>query len=256
MPAGSTWQAPVNIAEIGDEPQIAFDKQGNALALWRAYEGDDIDEWILRSAFMPAGGPWQAPVTVSAPGLAGEPHVAFDGLGDAVAVWNSWSHGFLSSRVAQAARDDAAENAVQAWGRLTGEHGDIRSVALIADASNQGIDRLNARAQHLRAERGELGHREIPLPGVHYGLREGDLIAFTTQHRPAGQPRVENGTRGQITHIHEHGVTITLGGGQPGPSYPGRWPATISRLSSYRRRLRSLASPSRARSQPYAWITA
>jgi hypothetical protein len=35
-------------------------------------------------------------------------------------------------------RDQAAENAVQAWGQLTSEHDDIRSVALIADASNQG----------------------------------------------------------------------------------------------------------------------
>jgi hypothetical protein len=91
---------------------------------------------------------------------------------------------------------------------------DIREVALIADASNQEIDRLNARAQHLRAERGELGHHEVPLPGVHYGLREGDLIAFTTQHRPPGQPRVENGTRGQVTNVHERGVTLTLDGSQ------------------------------------------
>ena len=85
-------------------------------------------------------------------------------------------------------RDEAAEHAVQAWGQLTSEHDDIRSVALIADASNQEIDRLNARAQHLRAERGELGHQEITLPNVHYGLRDGDLIAFNTQHRPHGQP--------------------------------------------------------------------
>ncbi len=111
-------------------------------------------------------------------------------------------------------RDDAAENAVQAWATLTTEHNDIRQVALIADASNQEIDRLNARAQHLRIGRGELGHREIPMPGVHYGLREGDLIAFTTQHRPQRQLRIENGTRGQVTNIHEHGVTVTLDGSQ------------------------------------------
>ncbi len=110
-------------------------------------------------------------------------------------------------------RDQAAEQAVQTWATLTDGH-DIREVALIADASNQEIDRLNARAQHLRAERGELGHHEIPLPGVHYGLREGDLIAFTTQHRPPGQPRVENGTRGQVSTIHEQGVTITIDGSQ------------------------------------------
>jgi ATP-dependent exoDNAse (exonuclease V) alpha subunit len=110
-------------------------------------------------------------------------------------------------------RDQATEQAVQTWAALT-KGRDIREVALIADASNQEIDRLNARAQHLRAERGELGHHEIPLPDIHYGLREGDLIAFTTQHRPPGQPRVENGTRGQVSSIHERGVTVTLDGSQ------------------------------------------
>jgi conjugative relaxase-like TrwC/TraI family protein len=110
-------------------------------------------------------------------------------------------------------RDQAAEQAVQTWAALT-EGRDVREVALIADAANTEIDRLNARAQHLRAERGELGHNEVPLPGVHYGIREGDLIAFTTQHRPREQPRVENGTRGQVSAIHEQGVTITLDGSQ------------------------------------------
>jgi ATP-dependent exoDNAse (exonuclease V) alpha subunit len=75
------------------------------------------------------------------------------------------------------------------------------------------IDRLNARAQHLRAQNGELGDHEIQLPQVHYGVRQGDLIAFTTQHRPPGQPPVENGTRGQIAAIHDHdSMTITLDG--------------------------------------------
>jgi conjugative relaxase-like TrwC/TraI family protein len=109
-------------------------------------------------------------------------------------------------------RDEAGEAAVQRWVSLT-EHHDIRQVALIADASNQEIDRLNARAQHLRAQRGELGPREIPLPQQHYGLREGDLIAFTAQHRPPGQARVENGARGQVTHIDgQGGLTLTLDG--------------------------------------------
>ncbi len=99
-------------------------------------------------------------------------------------------------------RDEAGEAAVQRWAELT-ETRDIREVALIADASNVEIDRLNARAQHLRSERGELGQAEVPLPHQHYGLREGDVIAFTKQHRTPGQPRVENGARGQVTNIHD-----------------------------------------------------
>jgi conjugative relaxase-like TrwC/TraI family protein len=110
-------------------------------------------------------------------------------------------------------RDQAGEAAVQRWAELTETH-DIRDVALIADASNVEIDRLNARAQHLRAERGELGQGEVSLPHQHYGLREGDLVAFTKQHRTPGEPRVENGARGQVTRVHEQALTVTLDGSE------------------------------------------
>ncbi len=108
-------------------------------------------------------------------------------------------------------RDEAGEAAVQRWHTLTQQHG-VREVALIADASNQEIDRLNARAQHLRAQHGELGEHQVQHPDVHYPIREGDLIAFTSQHRLPGQPRVENGTRGEITAIHPRGVRVALDG--------------------------------------------
>jgi hypothetical protein len=52
---------------------------------------------------------------------------------------------------------------------------------------------------------------ELHLPHKHYGLREGDRIVFTAQHREPGQPRVENGSRGQVTDIsHDRGVTVAL----------------------------------------------
>ncbi len=111
-------------------------------------------------------------------------------------------------------RDQAAENAVQTWARLTKTH-DMRQVALIADASNKEIDRLNARAQHLRAERRELGPLEIYLTDTHYGIREGDHVAFIAQHRPPRQPRVENGSRGEVTRIgRDRTVTLTLDGSE------------------------------------------
>jgi conjugative relaxase-like TrwC/TraI family protein len=109
-------------------------------------------------------------------------------------------------------RDQAAENAVQAWARLTENH-DMRQVALIADASNVEIDRLNARAQHLRDERGELGARETYPTDTHYPIREGDHVAFISQHKPSGQPRVENGSRGEVTAIGRDGtMKLTLDG--------------------------------------------
>lgn len=89
---------------------------------------------------------------------------------------------------------------MQQWAELAQREG-VTQVALISDASTSEIDRMNARAQHLRAERGELGEQEVRVPGVAYGVREGDRVAFIAQHHPEGERRVENGTRGQITHV-------------------------------------------------------
>jgi hypothetical protein len=97
-PAGGAWQAPVDVTQgnaWGDYSQVAFDKQGDALAMWQD---------PLQSAFMPAGGTWQPPSIVGSE-LVARPgsDFAVDGRGDAVAVWDSWTEGFLSHRVVQAA---------------------------------------------------------------------------------------------------------------------------------------------------------
>jgi ATP-dependent exoDNAse (exonuclease V) alpha subunit len=110
-------------------------------------------------------------------------------------------------------REEAGEAAVQRWAALT-ESRDPRRVALIADASNVEIDRLNTRAQHLRARRGELGAQEIELQDRHDGLRVGDLIAFRSQHRPQRGLRVENGARAEPSALrsHERSVSVILDG--------------------------------------------
>lgn len=101
-------------------------------------------------------------------------------------------------------RDEAVEHAVSEWAKLTERH-PIGEVALISDASNKEIDRMNARAQHHRAARGELGDVEVQVPGVHYGLREGDRVALIAQHRQHGMPRIENGERGEVIKIGRGG---------------------------------------------------
>jgi conjugative relaxase-like TrwC/TraI family protein len=104
-------------------------------------------------------------------------------------------------------RDQAVEHAVQGWAELT-ETIPIREVALISDASNLEIDRLNARAQHYRAERGELGDIEAKVPGVHYGIRAGDRVAMIDQHRQPGTERIENGVRGEVIDVSETGEVL------------------------------------------------
>jgi ATP-dependent exoDNAse (exonuclease V) alpha subunit len=104
-------------------------------------------------------------------------------------------------------RDEAVEHAVRNWAALT-ETYSIVEVALISDASNKEIARLNARAQHYRAERGELGNLEVQVPGVHYGVREGDRVAMIEQHHEPGVERIENGARGEVFEISEAGEVL------------------------------------------------
>ena len=84
----------------------------------------------------------------------------------------------------------------------------IEQVALISDASNLEIARLNARAQHYRAERGELGDIEVHVPGVHYGIRAGDRVAMIDQHHQPGAQRIENGARGEVLDITDEGDVL------------------------------------------------
>ena len=88
-PAGERWDSPLRLSVAGEaaaEPQVAFDPRGNATALWSRFPRTG---WtIVRSAIRPAGGSWQAPVNVSAPGeQAGGGRLAVDGRGTAYAVW-------------------------------------------------------------------------------------------------------------------------------------------------------------------------
>ena len=108
-------------------------------------------------------------------------------------------------------RDQTCEAAVKHWAELT-KGTDPGRVALLTDASNIEVNRLNARAQHHRAQRGELGEQEVELRSVPYALREGDRVAFIEQHHPHGQRRVENGSCGQVTQITERGVDVELDG--------------------------------------------
>ncbi len=89
-PAGGAWQTPVDLSAAGNDAtgaQVAVDPQGNAIAVWYAFNGTNN---IVQAATRAAGGAWQTPVSLSASGQdATGPQVAVDSQGNAVAVWDS-----------------------------------------------------------------------------------------------------------------------------------------------------------------------
>ncbi len=111
-------------------------------------------------------------------------------------------------------RAQAAERMVDAWDRARQERPDERLV-MLTDASNAELDRINALAQERRAEAGELGARSVQLPDRPCGLAAGDQVIFTAALYRPGQPRVENGTLGNVVEVSgDDRVSIQTTGAQ------------------------------------------
>lgn len=85
--AGATWTAPLAISPAGvvvGEPQIAVDGAGNATAVWVSGSSPSRS---IRSAFRPAGGPWEPSFTLISSLLdCHDPVLAVNPAGAAVAV--------------------------------------------------------------------------------------------------------------------------------------------------------------------------
>lgn len=100
-PAGEEWQSAEPISDPETEsyvPQAAANVDGDATAVWMEFDGSD---YVVRSAFRPAGGSWETPTLVSAPAEeAGNPHIALGPEGDAMVVWRGENEGQEVGRAA------------------------------------------------------------------------------------------------------------------------------------------------------------
>jgi len=88
---GSGWEVAVPVTSDPTDagrPQVAADAAGNAMAVWRQWDGTN---WSIRASRYLAGVGWGANALLeSAPGEAWDPQVAVDPAGHAMAVWHQW----------------------------------------------------------------------------------------------------------------------------------------------------------------------
>ncbi len=101
-PVDGAWEKPVELSGAGpneDYPELAVDPQGNAYAVWQHRDGPGSS---VQGAVRPAGGAWQEPVTLSAPGRPAEgAQIAVDPHGNAFAIWvgSDGTHSIVHSAV-------------------------------------------------------------------------------------------------------------------------------------------------------------
>jgi energy-coupling factor transporter ATP-binding protein EcfA2 len=128
------------------------------------------------------------------------------------ALINYSERGFVVIEADQRQLEDRALDAAQA------DHRAGRETLVVVETSNEQLDALNARAQAIRLQDGELGHESVPLSGRPYGLRAGDdvVVRAPLQHPDLGS--VRNGVTGQVIEVDADAgvVTLRLGDGREG----------------------------------------
>ena len=98
---GQAWQVAARIeATLGlaQQPVVAADSAGNAMAVWQQHDGTRNNIWASRYT---VGGTWGAPQNIEAgDGNAVSPAVAVDSSGNVTAIWSQHDGTFMSIRSA------------------------------------------------------------------------------------------------------------------------------------------------------------
>ena len=169
--AAPAWLAPQDLSAAGQDaydPQVAFDGQGNAIAVWSRFDGTNF---IVQAAARAASGSFGAAQDVSAAGQkAGFPEVAVDGQGNAIAVWQRFDGtNFIVQAAARAAGGsfgspqdlsaagqtandpqvavDGQGNAIAVWSRSNGTNFIVQAAARAAGGSFGSPQDLSAAGQ-------------------------------------------------------------------------------------------------------------
>jgi hypothetical protein len=93
QPAGGSWSAPVTLADEGDDPVLAGNSTGEAVAAWEA------DDGAIRASTRGVGTMWTPTTTISvgadAVAKASTPKVAIDESGGVIVVWQQRDFPFV-----------------------------------------------------------------------------------------------------------------------------------------------------------------
>ncbi len=205
-PAGGKWQMPVAISKAGanaNEPRVAVDSAGNAVAVWERFEGEEFVEASMKPAGSAA---WGKSVALTEPETGkGEPagqQVAIDEHGEAVAVWSrtNGTHNFVEASVGRASSS--------AWQRpvtVSGPGGNVEEAPAIG-VNGQGAavaswERLNGGSEVIEAASGlaASGSWQLPVQLSESGQEAGDAqVALDSQGNAAAAWRRFDGKTSYI----------------------------------------------------------
>ena len=101
------------------------------------------------------------------------------------------------------------------WNRWRHEYA-IGDTLMVVHTTNEDVDRVNTLAQAYRAAADELSDASVKSPDRDYQLHEGDRVMLRSApyaFDDRSEPRIENGTRGEIVGVdsNQNSVRVMLG---------------------------------------------
>jgi len=134
-------------------------------------------------------------------------------------LWRAGAHERALSGYAQRGRVVVEDRQQRAEDRaLEAAHADRqagKASLVVVQTTNDQLDALNARAQALRIQDGELGCDGVPLRDRPYALRAGDQVVLRAASTHPELGAVRNGTRGEVLDVAAgHSATLRLADGR------------------------------------------
>jgi|GEM_PF-1136118 len=131
---GGSWQARELIesnSNAASRPSIALDSSGNVSAVWQQSDGTAASTYVNR--YSVSSSSWGTATLLESSGTAvGEPQIAFDGVGNGMAVWQQGNDVF-------ARRYDKATDTWAAAVTIDSRTNSVTSVRLVVDAQGNAI---------------------------------------------------------------------------------------------------------------------
>ena len=218
------WSSSVNLVEpmhhhSAEEPQIAVDAKGDAVAAW-LYDNEGV-EAIYASVRPASTGIWGTPTKLSTYKIAYGPHVAIDAEGEAVVIWEA-SNDSGVSYIVQAATGSASTGIWKSAVNVSPEHQISNSAELALNATGEAVTIWRSNSGLIEGAVGSAGAWQTPsdISGASPDARSpqvtidshGDAVAVWeayngTEEFIAGTSRPAAGSWQTPVTLTEHGVS-------------------------------------------------
>jgi YD repeat-containing protein len=181
---GGAWAAAALLDTGSVTPQLGFDSNGNAVAVWKANSTPTAT--IYWSRYNKASNTWSAKASLGTAHSSYSPAFAVSATGDAVLAWAQGTGGIVASRFDATAGTWSAATVVAPWALLTGNSNQLSvsvngSYAAVSWLENEGAGNVNDNFRMISRWNGSSWESAVPGPFAGTGYAVTTSVSVDSQ---------------------------------------------------------------------------